>query len=387
MARVPLIEATKPQEKKEYFNSQYSLSKVVGQMAVGKEICVVPIGLENGVYRTMIHKVKAKGERNGFKGYYDSNIICKSVDPLTGEKTEEALCCQLAAQQKEQFPTKEESSKRLISFATSLVHIPVMVLPVANADKLGGKSPIELLQADSVLFSYLELAGSTFESEIVGRLRTKLEEDGLINYEMSEDEANAVVSKWLCNVIIKIKCVASAKGFKYEREYTFAPFYNKQIGARTGQREAIIHYRKNAELMNQVNSFLTLFDSKQEELINTWSEEELQNYVVNSVKRDENIQHAIDVDAKLAMPKAQQVVEFTQPVATVTVAEPQVAIESIEQPVSDFESDIDFDFDTPSLATQSAPVAEETQIELSEEDTSFDLDTDDSFFDDIAGID
>lgn len=381
MARVPVVEAVKPQEKKTYFQSEYGLGKIVGKLEVGREVCVVPIGLENGIYRSTIHKVRAKGEQKGFKGYYDTNIICKSVDPMTGERLEEeCLCCVLAKAEKEKYPSKEEASKRLISNASSLVHVPVMVLSAANADKLGGKQPIELLQTDSVLFSYLELAGSTFEQEIVGRLRTKLEEDGLINYEMTEEEANKVVGKYLCNVIIKIKCVNSKKGFKYEREYSFTPFYNKQIGSKTGQREAIIHYRKNAELMNQINNFLTLFDSKQEELINSWTDEELENYVVNSVTRDENVQKAIKVDEEQRLAKSEQVVEFAQSAEVEDFAEP------VEEKV-EFESDIDFDFDTPSLVSVPAEESVKEEVTLSEEDTSFDLDNDESFFDDIAGID
>ena len=374
MARVPVLDAVKVPEKKTYFQSEYALSKVVGNMEVGKEICVVPIGLEGGVYRTHVHKLRAKGEHKGFKGWFDTNIVCKSVNELTGEKEEECLCCQLAKSEKEKHPDKEEASKRLIANASTLVHLPVMVLSAKDSDKLGGKQPVELLQADAVLFSYLELAGSTFESEIVGRLRTKLEEDGLINYEMTEEEANAVVSKFLCNVIIKIKCVQSKKGFKYGREYSFAPFYNKQIGAKSGQREQIIHYRKNKDLMNQVSSFLTLFDSKQEELVTNWTDEELKAYVVDSVAREENVQHAIKVDeaTRQAPPKTEQVIS-------------EIEESPVEEPSMEVESDFEFDFDAPSIASE--PVAEEPAIEISDEDTSFDLDTDESFFDDIAGID
>ena len=85
------------------------------------------------------------------------------------------------------------------------------------------------------------------------------------------------------------------------------------------------------------------------------------------------------MDEEQRLAKSEQVVEFT----------PSAEVEDFTEPAEEkveFESDIDFDFDTPSLVSVPAeePVKE---VALSEEDTSFDLDNDESFFDDIAGID
>ena len=53
MARVALAQATKPEEKKVYFQSEFGLTKVCGDSFVDKEICLIPLGLNQGVYTTV----------------------------------------------------------------------------------------------------------------------------------------------------------------------------------------------------------------------------------------------------------------------------------------------------------------------------------------------
>ena len=368
--RVPIKEATKPVEKKAYFSTEYGLKKVAG-LAVGKEVCIIPIGLEQGIYKTQVHKVRAKGKQNGFKGWFDTNIICKGVDPETGEHDENALCCQYAQAEKERFPEKEDAGKRLISFSSTLVHLPVMLLSANVPERFEGKMPQELLSIKVPQFSFLELAGSTFESAIVGGLRKKLEDDEIITYKTTEEEAQDIVNKWLMNCIIKIKCVPTNKKLPYEREFSFIPFYSKKIALETGERERIIHYRKDEAIMLEANKFLTLFDTKVDELVTSWKDEELREYIETSVKRQENIEKAIE-EADKALPKAEQTVEF--------IDEPE-----FEEPSkTEMSSDIDASFfeDEEPEVKEVAPA-----IEISDEDTSFDIDTDESFFDDIDGID
>ena len=394
MARVSLATATKPAETQKYFASEYGLNKICGKGEVNKEIVLIPLGLEQGVYRTAVHKVRAKGDKDGFKSWYDTNIICKTYNALTGEKEEEeCLCCQLAKAEKEKYPTKEESSKRLISRTSSIVHVPVMILGVGDLGKYNGKVPNELLNLDTPLFSYLELAGSTFEKDVVGELRKQLESDGKITYEMTEEEALDKVNKYLLHTLIRIKFVAS-KSYKYERSYSFVPFYNKSIGAKSGQYARIVKYREDTELMNEVNKFLTLFDSNQEKLVTDWTESELTDYLVNSVARKENIQTAIKVDAEQhkaqTLPKSQQVVEDIEDFEEdfVTAETSQTVTAPATQPVAEPVDETEFDFDDDPVAT--SPIHEEEvapEIEISDEDTSFDLDDDDSFFADIDGID
>ena len=375
--RVPVKEATKPAEKQTYFSSEFGLNKVAG-LAVGKEACIIPIGLEQGIYKTPVHKVRAKGDKNGFKGWFNTTILCKGYDPETGERNEEALCCQYAQSEKERVPEKEDSGKRMITFTSMLVHIPVLVLGATVPERFEGKMPQELLSVKVPQFSYLEFAASTFESEIVGGLRKKLEDDEVITYKTTEEEAQDIVNKWLMNCIIKVKCEPTNKNLPYEKKYTFIPFYSKKIGAETGERENIIHYRKNESLMAEVNKFLTLFDTKVDELVvSDWKDEDLREYIEATVKRKENLGKAIEVADKEALPKAEQTVEFVE---EVNFDEPVAEAKEVKEEFSDIDT---------SFFEEEEPVVEKAEpaVEISDEDTSFDIDTDESFFDDIDGID
>lgn len=395
MARVPLAQATKPREVQKYFASEYGLNKVCGKGEINKEIVVVPLGLELGVYETWVHKVRAKEDgKTGFKSWYATNIVCHSCN-ADGEATEKATCCQLVDLEKEKHPDKNDSNKRLISRASKLVHIPVMVLGVGDMGKFNGKVPNELLNINTPLFSYLEVAGSTFEKDIAGGLRKQLETDGKITYEMSEEEAQDVVNKYLPYTLIRIKYVKSAS-YKYEKEYSFVPFYNKTIGLKTNAYGAIVQYRKNTELMNQINTYLTLFDNEQPKLVTEWTDAELKDYIVDSVERAENIQTAIKANETQALPKSQQLVEeiddfgddmsFTADTSEVTAPVTQPAIVEDVKPVD--ETEFDFGADDPVAAS---PLHEQTaDVELTDSDVSFDLDGDDDFFsvdEDIDGID
>ena len=148
----------------------------------------------------------------------------------------------------------------------------------------------------------------------------------------------------------------------------------------------------NIKLFNV--KFLTLFDSNQEKLVTDWTEGELTDYLVNSVARKENIQTAIKVDAEQhktqALPKSQQVVEDIEDFEEdfVTAETSQAVTAPATQPVAEPVDETEFDFDDDAVAT--SPIHEEEvapEIEISDEDTSFDLDDDDSFFADIDGID
>ena len=383
MARVALAQATKPEEKKVYFQSEFGLTKVCGDSFVDKEICLIPLGLNQGVYTTVYHKVSAKVRgKVGFRGLYDTNIICKSVDPETLEPTgEPCMCCKLAEEQAEKFD-KDNKDKRLISWASRIIHIPVMVLKVGEQKTYGGKAPVELLDLNSPLFSYLELSEYTFKNKFCTALKKQLENDGKITYETSEEEAETLVNKWLGASIIKIRYVQGKTKYP-EKDYSFIPFYSKAIGIKTGSYEGIVHYKKNTELMNEVNKYLTLFDENQTKLFTSYTDEELKNYVVDSVERAENIETAIKADeaqkAKALPPKQEQVVEMVEE-EDFTVDEP------VQEEVAPVVDDTEFDFDDD--VTTTATAEPEPEIVIEDEDVSFDLDNDDSFFeDDIEGID
>lgn len=374
MGRVSLLEATKPQATQEYFSSKYSLKTIAG-LAVEKEVCVIPLGLGQGIYKTAYHKVRAKanGKPNGgFKGWYDTNIICKSYLDDGTRVDEPAICCQLAQAEKDRVPDKEKSSERKIGFTNWVVHIPVLVLVnKLSDDRVVKKAPIEYQSMGATpLFSYLELSSQVFETDIVGGLRKKLENDGLITIDTDEEQAQQLIQKWLRNSLIKVTCEPTKKNLPYERSYLVIPFYEKRIGAKSEEHEQIVHYNKFPEITNQISSFLTLFDTEYPKLMKDWTESELLNYV-NSTSQQENIEKAIAVDeVKQALPKEEQIVEMVteEPAIETNVAE-------------DFDVDVDMDFDVSTLDKEDTIVAE-APVEIADEEISFELD-DDAFCDDL----
>ena len=130
--------------------------------------------------------------------------------------------------------------------------------------------------------------------------------------------------------------------------------------------------------MAEVNKFLTLFDTKVDELVvSDWKDEDLREYIEATVKRKENLGKAIEVADKEALPKAEQTVEFVE---EVNFDEPVAEAKEVKEEFSDIDT---------SFFEEEEPVVEKAEpaVEISDEDTSFDIDTDESFFDDIDGID
>ena len=129
--------------------------------------------------------------------------------------------------------------------------------------------------------------------------------------------------------------------------------------------------------MASVSQYLTLFDSKVDELIvSDWKESDLIEYVENSSKRQENIDKAISVAEENKLSKAEQTVEFVE-----DTTEPDPVGE--EELTTTLTSDIDESFFNMSGDT------EEKVLEppvVTDDDISFDIDTDD-FLSDIEGID
>ena len=151
----------------------------------------------------------------------------------------------------------------------------------------------------------------------------------------------------------------------------------KKIGAETGEHADIVQYRKNQQLMASVSQYLTLFDSKVDELIvSDWKESDLIEYVENSSKRQENIDKAISVAEENKLSKAEQTVEFVE-----DTTEPEPVGE--EEITTTLTSDIDESFFNMSGDTDEE-VSEPPVV--TDDDISFDIDTDD-FLSDIEGID
>ena len=107
------------------FSSDYKFSKKAS-FDIGKEVYIIPLGLESGFFETPCHQVKPHKVNGKMVGFNNSSfsvyIKCKGIDE-EGNRSE-SLCCTLAQLEKERIPDREESAKRIISFTSYRVHLP-----------------------------------------------------------------------------------------------------------------------------------------------------------------------------------------------------------------------------------------------------------------------
>lgn len=295
-------------EKKEYFNSKYSFSKVAG-LEAGKEVYCIPLNLENGLYENARHIVKARGPKQGFKGWYSTSIKCKGVNE-DGTKNPDALCCQLAQAEYDKHPGTEDYGKRMMSFTSYVTYIPVLILGSAETTKGALKFPPTKLTLKNYQFAYLEMATSSFNKDILTPFINKMKDDGVIDYEAEGEELKTQVMEQLQKTIIKVSAVKSdKKNLPYERSYSFIPFSNTAIGKETEQYKYIVNYKKVTKVNNDIVDFITLFDSEVDGLCTDWTDEELDKYINIDSVRSAKVAEAVEAaDAKQTTPKAEQVV-------------------------------------------------------------------------------
>ena len=374
------------------FSSAYKFSKKAN-FEVGKDAYIIPLGLESGFYETPCHRVlphKVNGQMVGFNNStFATYIKCKGVDE-EGNRTE-SLCCTLAQMEKDRIPEKELSGKRIVSFTTFRVQLPVLILGNSLADKNKATYPVskvsilnDLRSEQGLNFAYIDMASSSFKSEIISAYGKKLKEDGILDYEMDEtsEEFITEVLQRLSRTIIKVHGV-SKTGFNAAlKEYSFFPFDNPAIatGSPEGEREAIIGYKNNQEIQNKICEFLDLFNVEVDNMFTDWNEKDLQEYYNSAVGND--IKTPVKATVTEEEPEVVEVVE--EPVAA---AKPAKKVKKVvEEPVAVE----DEDEDEPDIKL-SAPVSEEEFKELvgvavkSSNDNSldefeFDSEDDDDFF-------
>ena len=276
-------------KKNEYFASIYKFSKVTG-FVEGMDVYVIPLGLETGYYETPCHAVnthKVNGQTIGYNGSsFTIYIKCNGRDDEGNRQP--SLCCELAQKCKEKYPDKNDYGKRVIGASSSRVQLPVLIL----GNSLAEKKPIypvskvsilnELKSSTGLKFAYIDMSTSTFEKDIVKAYGTKLKEEGILDYDLddnSEDYLEEIRNK-LTQTIIKVHGIPSKRPGIAMREYSFFPFSNPAIASQSpeGERQAIVGYRSNKEIMNKVTEFLTLFDTEVDNIIQPWDEKSLQEY-------------------------------------------------------------------------------------------------------------
>ena len=186
------------------------------------------------------------------------------------------------------------------------------------------------------------MASSSFRNSIIGAYGRKLKEEGIIDYDMSDEDPEFIdiVRQQLSKTVVKITGV-SKDGFKATlSDFTFFPFSNPAIGSMSpqGEREAILNYRNNQEIMNKINEFLTLFNVEVDNIIKPRSDKDLQEYYDMALKNQ-----GVEVESSVDSTPEPQVVETIvekQPAivgasASVTSASPSIPSQSTKKHVSD----------------------------------------------------
>lgn len=322
--------------KKEYFASSYGFTKKAN-FNFGSDVYVIPLGLESGYYETPCHRVlthKVDGKTIGFNGAaFPTYIKCQGVSD--DGTIQSSLCCTLAKMEKERFPEKNDSGKRIISGQTWRVHLPVLILGNSMTDDSKNSYPIskvalskDLAAEGGLKFSYLEMSSGTFKNEIIAAYGNELRDNGLLDYDLdpNSEEFLEEVRKRLARTIIKVHG-GTKTGFNSPiKEYSFFSFDNAAIASSSanGERDLIVNYASNDRIMIQVSEFLALFDAQVDSIIQSWNEKDLQEYY--------NSARGLDLNAPIQETSKEEQVEIIEtPIVTqsapVSVAQP-VKVES-----------------------------------------------------------
>ena len=277
------------------------------------------MGLETGFYETPCHRVnthRVDGKTIGFNGFqFPVNIKCKGIDS-EGNLTS-SLCCTLAKMEKERFSEADEYAKRVIGSRTTRIHLPVLVLGNSLDDDSKISYPVskvalkkDLASESGLKFSFIELSATTFKKDILNAYGKKLQEDGILDYDMSEDSEDFMeeVVKRLSNSIIKVHG-GTKQGFNAAiKEYSFFPLSNPAIASQSpeGERDLIVNFKNNAKISQQISEYLTLFDSEVDNLVLNWTEKDLQEYYNSAlgVPLSTPIGETVAVQKQIAQEKA-----------------------------------------------------------------------------------
>ena len=374
------------------FSTAYKFSKKAN-FEVGKDAYVIILGLESGYYETPCHRIlphKVNGKLVGFNNTtFATYIKCKGIDE-DGNRTD-SLCCQLAQLEKERLPEKNDSIKRIVSFTTFRVHLPVLILGNSLNDKKKGTYPIskvsilnDLRSESGLNFAYIEMASSSFKTEIISAYGKKLKEEGVIDYELSEEseEFFEEVLKRLPNTVVKIHGVAK-QGFDAAlKEYSFFPFDNASIanGSPEGEREAIIGYKENQEIQNKICEFMDLFNVEIDSMFNDWTDRDLQEYYNSAIGAD--LKAPINTSKKEV--ETEEVVEEIEEVEekpTTSTTKKAPVVEEKEEPKEEVEiSEAIDDKELENLIANPTGKAKEPESDDSLDE--FEYDDEDSFFED-----
>lgn len=293
-----------------FFSSEYGFKKKAN-FGVGSEVYIIPLDIQNGIFTEMYHDVQPKAKNVGLRGQYATPVKCTKASGT-------CKACELASIMYEKYPKTgdekkdlENAKKRIVNFAKQRVWIPVMILGNSETDPKKKIAPnkVSLRTYD---FSYLEMSNKQYKEELFNVLANKLKDDGVIEYDLSEEEVQQEVGKALSQMVIRVRGVESSFKGRAKKEYSFIPFSMQSLGASTGEHDAIVNYMKNTTINNAVVDFITLFSSEVDTLTYTIPDAELEAYVLEANEKSENMSAFKQATAEEEQAQLAQEPEYTQ---------------------------------------------------------------------------
>ena len=383
--------------KKEYFASSYGL-KAKTNFGFNSDVYVIPL-VESGFYEIPCHRVithKVDKKEIGFNGAaFPVYIKCKGVAD-DGSK-QDALCCTFSQIEKDRFPEKNDSVKRIISSQTWRVFFPILILGNSLTDEKKTSYPVskvalskDLASESGLKFSYLEMSSSTFRKDLVTAYGNNLKDKGILDYDLdtNTEEFFEEIRKRLSRTIVKIHGGTKAGFTAPLKEYSFFPFEDPAIACQSApnERELITTYDKNDAIMIKVSEFLALFDSQVDSLIRDWDDKDLQEYYNSARGLDihASLQEVLESSTPSGNEETQQVAE-TEKVEFETVQQTQTTPSATKEPATITQdqaynpapaaSDEDI---ADLLGTSTEQPASDTELD----EYAFDMDEDGEFFGD-----
>ena len=314
------------------FKGKYSLKEQAGMRDVGDTCFVLPLDMANGYVEVPYHRIKLAADGTGFKGSrFAVNIACHKYGK-EGEIVDQApLCCRLSDAEKARVP-KEKSIDRALTYSSSRIVIPVMVLSTSETDPNKKASLKTVSVRNGVSYSYLDLAPKIYES-LIESVKSSMETDGLIDSadEISAEEMAEMTAKYLQNSMIKITNVKGNGDISYERTFRVIPLSNTQVAKDSGEakllaavsfavnhptsekaRDLIGKHQVIADINNQVVDYLDLFNNEVDSIVVDYTDEELQEFYDLYLSK----QGVVDAYKTPDAPAQQETVSFKQPAQT-----------------------------------------------------------------------
>jgi len=365
---------TNSAQNKDYFSTKYSLKTKAGGndgLVIGQEIYCLPL-VKYGIYEMVCHAVKPRGQQ-GFKSKFTTYIPCKGYNYETGEHDPNCTCCQLAQAEWDKYVANGKKGETMISFKSSRFYIPVLLLGNETGSKTAANIPVSKLTMSGRDFSFVELSQRGF-NDLIALFKNDLLNNGRMEYGLEGVDLYTEIMNQLQKHIMKIS-INKPDGFgTHKKVYSFISFDNKNIGAETGSYKNITEgLARSAKLQAEVEEFLTLFGNECEGMLTPWTDIELANYV-NGISVSNS-----EIEDKVA---TTGVAPKTNP-APIPKSEQVVIEDDVTDDADDdlFEGD---DLSDLSLDDAKTPVAvgASNDINIDDEDLSFDMGAEEDFFGD-----